>query len=74
MTDRRPINPDVDFQADLLAAKVTRHVMSLEAAAAELADWQTDTLAKDSSAQWRPIDPRTLIVTHMMNRLLKRGY
>lgn len=74
MEDPRPINPDVDFQAGLLAAKVARRVMSLDAAAAELADWQSEALTGENRDRWRPIDPRSLIVTHMMNRLLERGY
>ena len=74
MSDGPPINPDVDFQAGLLAAKVARRVMTLEAAAAELAGWQMDSLAGAEAGRWREIDPRALIVTHMMNRLLKRGY
>ncbi|WP_420563486.1 hypothetical protein [Thalassobaculum sp.] len=74
MTDGRPINPDVDFQAGLLAAKVSRRVISLDDAAAELADWQAQTLTGRSAEQWRAVEPRSLIVTHMMNRLLKRGY
>lgn len=73
MSDR-PINPDVEFQAGLLATKVARRVMSLDAAASELADWQAEALTGDGGAQWREIDPRALIVTHMMNQLLKRGY
>lgn len=74
MTDGRPINPDVDFQAGLLAAKVARRVMSLDDAAAELSDWQAQTLTGQAAKQWRAVEPRALIVTHMMNRLLKRGY
>ena len=74
MSDARPINPDVDFQAGLLAAKVARRVMSLDEAAAELSDWQSRTLSGQAAKAWRPVDPRSLIVTHMMNRLLKRGY
>ena len=74
MTDERPINPDVDFQAGLLAAKVARRVISLNDAAAELSDWQSRTLEGAAAAQWRAVEPRALIVTHMMNRLLKRGY
>ena len=74
MTDGRPINPDVEFQAGLLAAKVARRVISLDDAAAELSDWQTRTLSGPAAEQWRTVEPRSLIVTHMMNRLLKRGY
>lgn len=67
-----PIHPDIEFQAGLLAQKVARRVMSLNEAAAELAHWQAETLGDDD--RWRRIDPRALIVTHMMNALLKRGY
>lgn len=74
MSDTRPINPDVDFQAGLLASKVARRVMSLDAAAAELADWQAETLGEGGTDRWRAVEPRALIVTHMMNQLLKRGY
>lgn len=74
MADRRPIHPDVEFQAKLLAEKVARRVLSLSAASHELADWQSDTLDRQAPEQWRPVEPRTLIVTHMMNRLLQRGY
>ena len=74
MTDDRPINPDVDFQAGLLAAKVARRVMSLDAAAGELAEWQTESLGAEDDGKWRAVEPRSLIVTHMMNQLLKRGY
>lgn len=68
----RPIHPDIDWQAGLLAEKVLRRVMTLAAAADELGAWQADALG-DGGA-WRPVEPRTLIVTHMMNRLLSRGY
>lgn len=74
MSDPRPIHPDVDFQAGLLAAKVGRRVMTLDAAAAELATWQSDSLVGDAADRWRTVEPRALIVMHMMNRLLKRGY
>lgn len=74
MSDERPIHPDVDFQAGLLAAKVGRRVMSLDAAAAELTGWQHETLTGAEGDRWRPVEPRALIVMHMMNRLLKRGY
>ena len=74
MTDDRPINPDVDFQAGLLAAKVARRVMSLDAATGELAEWQTESLGAADDGKWRTVEPRALIVTHMMNQLLKRGY
>ena len=74
MSDERPINPEVDFQADLLASKVARRVISLDAASAELADWQAQTLTGHAAETWREVEPRALIVTHMINRLLKRGY
>lgn len=74
MTDGRPINPDVDFQAGLLAAKVARRLISLHDAEAELSDWQKQTLTGPTAETWRAVEPRALIVTHMMNHLLKRGY
>ncbi|WPZ35257.1 hypothetical protein T8K17_03730 [Thalassobaculum sp. OXR-137] len=74
MTEERPINPEVEFQAGLLAAKVARRVISLDEASAELSDWQARTLAGDVAERWRAVEPRALIVTHMINRLLKRGY
>ncbi|MEQ8814822.1 MAG: hypothetical protein RLO51_17910 [Thalassobaculum sp.] len=66
----RPIHPDIDWQAGLLAEKVLRRVMTLAAATEELAAWQ-DEAAGDA---WRTVEPRALIVTHIMNRLLSRGY
>lgn len=74
MNDPRRINPDVDFQASLLAEKVARRVMTLDAAAAELSDWQDEALTGEGGERWRPVQPRALIVTHMMNRLLKRRF
>lgn len=74
MSDGLPINPDIDFQAGLLAAKVARRVMSLDAAAAELSDWQAEAQSREVAGKWRTVEPRALIVTHMMNSLLKRGY
>ncbi|MEQ8398832.1 hypothetical protein [Thalassobaculum sp.] len=68
----QPIHPDVDWQASLLAAKVLRRVMTLAQACEELAAWQADAGGKN--AEWRPVEPRALIVTHMMNSLLSRGY
>lgn len=67
-----PIHPDIDWQASLLAAKVLRRVMTLAQACDELAVWQADT--PGDAGGWRAIEPRALIVTHMMNRLLVRGY
>lgn len=70
--EARPIHPEVDWQAGLLAAKVLRRVMTLAEACDELAGWQDDALR--GAGRWRPVEPRALIVTHMMNRLLVRGY
>ena len=72
--ERRPIHPEVDWQAALLAAKVLRRVMTLAEASAELAGWQSDALGSPSGDAWRAVEPRALIVTHMMNRLLNRGW
>lgn len=68
----RPIHPDIDWQAGLLAEKVLRRVMTLAAATEELAAWQAEALAGTDA--WRTVEPRALVVTHMMNRLLVRGY
>ncbi len=68
------IHPDIDFQAGLLAGKVSRRVMSLEEASRELSDWQAQALETTNDGSWTPVEPRALIVTHMMNALLKRGY
>ncbi len=68
----RPIHPDIDWQAELLAGKVLRRVMTLAAATEELGSWQAEALAGGDG--WRAVEPRALIVTHMMNRLLARGY
>ncbi len=68
----RPIHPDIDWQAQLLADKVLRRVMTLADATEELAAWQAEALAGHD--RWRAIEPRALIVTHMMNKLLARGY
>lgn len=67
-----PIDPDLEFQAGLLADKVSRRVMRLADAVAELEHWQADTATENTT--WRAVDARSLIVTHMMNALLKRGY
>jgi len=65
------IHPDIDWQAGLLAGKVLRRVMTLAEACEELAGWQAETIAPDG--RWRAVEPRALIVTHMLNRLLARG-
>lgn len=70
--DTRPIHPDIDWQAQLLADKVLRRVMTLAAATDELRAWQAEALA--GGGEWRSVEPRALVVTHMMNRLLARGY
>lgn len=67
-----PIHPDIDWQASVLAGKVLRRVVTLAAACDELATWQDEALAGDRA--WRAVEPRALIVTHMMNHLLSRGY
>ena len=65
------IHHDIDWQAALLAGKVLRRVMTLAEACEELAGWQSEAIAPGSG--WRTVEPRSLIVTHMMNRLLARG-
>lgn len=70
--ETRPIHPDIDWQAQLLAGKVLRRVMTLATACDELATWQAEALAGNDG--WRAVAPRALIVTHMMNTLLARGY
>ena len=70
--ETQPIDPDIDWQASLLAAKVLRRVMTLAQACDELAAWQAETAGADGA--WRTVEPRALIVTHMMNSLLTRGY
>jgi hypothetical protein len=70
--DTQPIHPDIDWQASLLAAKVLRRVMTLAQECDELAAWQADAGGK--SGEWRAVEPRALIITHMMNSLLSRGY
>lgn len=70
--ETQPINPDIDWQASLLAGKVLRRVMTLAQACDELAAWQAGTSGADGA--WRTVEPRALIVTHMMNSLLTRGY
>ena len=70
--DETGIDPDLEFQAGLLAGKVLRKVMTLADATAELDHWQDENASTPSS--WRRVAARSLIVTHMMNALLKRGY
>ncbi|NQW09537.1 MAG: hypothetical protein HQ481_06620 [Alphaproteobacteria bacterium] len=66
------IDPDMEFQAGLLADKVMRRVMTLADAVGELDQWQAGAAAAEPP--WRRVEARALIVTHMMNTLLKRGY
>lgn len=54
----------------MLAEKVQRRVMSLADATRELEDWQNDE-AIEAGAR---VASRALIVTHMLNTILKRGY
>jgi len=82
-----PIDADVDWQASVLAEKVLKRVMSLRDAVQELDEWQRETAKPDSApstsdageintpaaAMAAQPDSRALIVTHMMNTLLKRG-
>jgi hypothetical protein len=64
------IPANIDWQASVLAEKVQRRVMSLEDATRELEDWQDDeAIAADTR-----VASRALIVTHMLNAILKRGY
>ena len=70
--ENRPIHPDIEWQAGLLAGKVLRRVMTLAQACEELAAWQAEAAGPDG--RWRTVEPRALIVTHMMNSLLARGY
>lgn len=64
------IPANIDWQASVLAEKVQRQVMSLADATRELEDWQTDE-AIEAGAR---VASRALIVTHMLNTILKRGY
>lgn len=66
----KPIHPDVDWQASVLATKVQRKVMGLDEAARELDDWQKDA----GLSQEDRVVSRALLVTHMLNTILKRGY
>jgi hypothetical protein len=65
------VNPDIDWQANMLAAKVLKRALGLDAASRELDDWQGDD---KSNGAYRKVDSRALIVTHALNTLLKRGY
>ena len=67
----KSVDPDIDWQATMLASKVLKRAMSLEAASSELDDWQRDTKPDE---KYRTVDSRALIVTHALNTLLKRGY
>jgi hypothetical protein len=60
----------VDWQASVLATKVQRKVMGLDEAARELDDWQKDA----GLSQEDRVVSRALLVTHMLNTILKRGY
>ncbi|MCR9175615.1 MAG: hypothetical protein NXI19_06400 [Alphaproteobacteria bacterium] len=64
------IPANIDWQASVLAEKVQRRVMSLADATRELEDWQNDE-AIEAGAR---VASRALIVTHMLNTILKRGY
>jgi hypothetical protein len=64
------IPANIDWQASVLAEKVQRKVMRLEDATRELEDWQDDE-AIEADAR---VASRALIVTHMLNAILKRGY
>lgn len=67
----KSVNPDIDWQASVLAGKVLKRAMTLQAASRELDDWQRDEKLDE---KYRPVDSRSLIVTHALNALLKRGY
>jgi len=69
----KAVAPDIQWQARMLADKVLKRAMSLDAAARELDDWQRDALA-DTGETYRRVDSRNLIVTEALNALLKRGY
>jgi hypothetical protein len=69
----KAVAPDIQWQARMLADKVLKRAMSLDAAARELDDWQRDVLA-DTGETYRRVDSRNLIVTEALNALLKRGY
>lgn len=82
--NKTAIDPDVDWQASVLATKVMRRVLSLADATVELDEWQKEAHSqpKDRAAKpqdgdahkSKPVDSRSLIVTHMLNAILKRGY
>ena len=67
----KSVNPDIDWQANMLANKVLKRAMTLHAAISELDDWQSDVKPDEKH---RHVDSRSLIVTHALNALLKRGY
>jgi hypothetical protein len=67
----KTVHPDIKWQATMLAAKVLKRAMTLQAAANELDDWQCETGVDEKH---RAVDSRTLIVTHALNSLIKRGY
>jgi len=69
----KAVAPDIQWQARMLADKVLKRAMSLDAAARELGDWQQDASA-DTGETYRRVDSRNLIVTEALNALLKRGY
>lgn len=70
------IHPDVEWQAEMLAGRVLKKVVSLKDATLELEEIQGDALEEvgETSSPYRSVDARSLIVTHMMNSLLRRGY
>jgi hypothetical protein len=67
----KTVHPDIDWQANMLAVKVLKRAMPLAAASGELDDWQRDA---EMGEKYRTVDSRSLIVTHALNALLKRGY
>jgi hypothetical protein len=67
----KTVHPDIDWQANMLAAKVLKRTMPLDAASGELDDWQRDAKMGE---KYRTVGSRSLIVTHALNTLLKRGY
>jgi hypothetical protein len=69
----KAVNPDIEWQARMLADKVLKRAMSLEAATRELDDWQQDA-PPGTAETYRRVESRALIVTEALNALLKRGY
>lgn len=69
----KAVDPDIQWQARVLADKVLKRTMSLEAAARELDNWQQDA-SLGTGETYRRVDSRNLIVTEALNALLKRGY